>query len=269
MKSDSQGDWCCLYWIHLGTHTDPETEGYIGISNDPHRRFQEHKRSSLFITDGCRYEILMVGGRDRCLEAEHRLRPHSYIGWNTTAGGYTEKLEHLARRSRQYYSKNYGLSMGVREWSHYLGINYEVLRKFVRSNDTKSIDYAIQKCARRSVYRTSHEECVEEAMYYLENTAMLPTPICKKVGWDRSLQDMFKYTHLPNNLLRNCRLPIYEGSVTMWMKRQQVIHDFYTLSEIYDMYEGGASVTEVVREIGYSFHVTKACMEDLSEMRHV
>lgn len=35
---------CYIYWIHLPTHTDIMSEGYIGVSVDPKKRLYEHKR---------------------------------------------------------------------------------------------------------------------------------------------------------------------------------------------------------------------------------
>ena len=34
-----------IYWIHYPDHTNPYTEGYIGVSVDPAKRFKQHGKS--------------------------------------------------------------------------------------------------------------------------------------------------------------------------------------------------------------------------------
>jgi predicted GIY-YIG superfamily endonuclease len=36
-----------VYWIHYPEHKNIQTDGYVGISKNPTRRFNEHKRSEL------------------------------------------------------------------------------------------------------------------------------------------------------------------------------------------------------------------------------
>ena len=36
-----------VYWIHLPTHTDPLTEGYIGVSRDVDFRINSHLTAHL------------------------------------------------------------------------------------------------------------------------------------------------------------------------------------------------------------------------------
>lgn len=261
-------DKCWVYWIHLPEHTDFLTEGYIGITNDVDRRFKEHQRVSPFVSDACELEVLVCGGRDYCLSLENKIRPYKYIGWNVTAGGHTEKLEHLSRRAEQFYSKNYNLEMSLREWSCYLDIDYEVLRRFARFNRNKAFDFVLQNAGKRKEYRVSHLGVTEEAMFYLENTAMRPTTICKKLGWQDSLQEMFKYDNLSNNILRNCKLPVYDGRFSIWIKRQQTIWDFDDLNTILDMGEAGAMLTEIAEETGYSTYTIKQALSEMLEMRH-
>lgn len=85
-----------VYWIHFLEHTDPYTEGYIGISKNPTKRFSYHcnKNSSdnYFL-----YESLKKGAiqsiihecesREEALKLESQYRPAENIGWNIISGG--------------------------------------------------------------------------------------------------------------------------------------------------------------------------------------
>ena len=77
-----------LYWIHLPFHSDPFSEGYIGVTKDPERRKDEHLRKSdrfppgsLFIT------LAKLPSFESAQCVEFYLRPKWYIGWNIAQGG--------------------------------------------------------------------------------------------------------------------------------------------------------------------------------------
>lgn len=94
-----------LYWYHLDTHTDPFSEGYIGITNDLSRRHKEHKYSAdatnaSYINTHFSKAINKYGGIDNlskdvlhegsfeCIVAlERKYRPVLSIGWNIAIGG--------------------------------------------------------------------------------------------------------------------------------------------------------------------------------------
>lgn len=90
---------CHVYWIHLDTHSDILTEGYIGItSKTPSVRFNEHKcaaKSSDSIIHRAirkygkqlKISTLLEGSLDYCLSIEETLRPTENIGWNMAIGG--------------------------------------------------------------------------------------------------------------------------------------------------------------------------------------
>lgn len=73
------------------------SEGYIGISYDPDRRFKEHKTASYFNPylrkalhkyDDITMEILhCCFSEQAALELEYQYRPTINIGWNLNAGG--------------------------------------------------------------------------------------------------------------------------------------------------------------------------------------
>ena len=86
-----------VYWIHLPEHH--LSEGYIGISENVERRFQQHKGEdrkssnphlkSAFEKYGDRVKmvVLFEGERKDCLKVEKELRPEKGMGWNVIEGG--------------------------------------------------------------------------------------------------------------------------------------------------------------------------------------
>lgn len=84
-----------LYWIHLKKHTDIFSEGYVGVSNNPTRRFSEHKKSNynhileaaIKQYDDLCYSVMFEGSEEECYLLENKYRPSEYIGWNMAIGG--------------------------------------------------------------------------------------------------------------------------------------------------------------------------------------
>jgi predicted GIY-YIG superfamily endonuclease len=84
-----------VYWIHYKEHTDPYTEGYIGVTNNLERRLTEHTsvKSKCHhvknrINNGAIVSVLHhVSSIDEALALELEYRPEEYIGWNICEGG--------------------------------------------------------------------------------------------------------------------------------------------------------------------------------------
>jgi hypothetical protein len=82
-----------VYWIHLLDHTDPYTEGYIGITaNDPVHRLRRHVQINPTIREGVSQgaiqTVLREGlRRSEALSLERSYRPKPHIGWNKAKGG--------------------------------------------------------------------------------------------------------------------------------------------------------------------------------------
>ena len=94
-----------LYRYRLPEHTDPYTEGYIGITNDLDRRHKEHKysagkRNKSYIDSHFTRAINLYGGIDKLVKEvlhtatyeevcalERTYRPTLSIGWNIAVGG--------------------------------------------------------------------------------------------------------------------------------------------------------------------------------------
>jgi hypothetical protein len=92
-----------VYWLHLAAHTDPYSEGYIGVSTRPAQRIKDHfiairagvhknPHLSAAITkhgeDKIISEIILSGEKEFCYETESVMRPVKAVGWNVAAGGY-------------------------------------------------------------------------------------------------------------------------------------------------------------------------------------
>lgn len=87
---------CYVYWIHLPHHTDMYSQGYIGVSNNPTRRLQEHKNSTdnkhlsralTKYSDSVLQTVIFNGNSESCYLYEEQLRPTTNVGWNINKGG--------------------------------------------------------------------------------------------------------------------------------------------------------------------------------------
>ena len=85
-----------IYWIRYDHHTDPLTEGYIGVSKYPDRRMKYHgdaksqNNSILYraLKKGATQEVLYSYDiKEDAYAMEVEMRPHAKIGWNIIPGG--------------------------------------------------------------------------------------------------------------------------------------------------------------------------------------
>jgi predicted GIY-YIG superfamily endonuclease len=84
----------CLYWIHYPDQTNPELEGYIGITSDFSKRLQTHSRYTKYahiknrIDSGAIATILKENlTKEQAESLEAAYRPEENIGWNIAKGG--------------------------------------------------------------------------------------------------------------------------------------------------------------------------------------
>ena len=92
-----------VYWIRLTEHTDPNTQGYIGVSKRAHSRMRAHIANCLIGThynphllnavnkygeDNIVLDVILFGDEQFCYDTESMLRPSKGIGWNIAPGGH-------------------------------------------------------------------------------------------------------------------------------------------------------------------------------------
>lgn len=92
-----------LYWLHLDSHTDVFTQGYVGVTtrlinirfkehcskfnssynqyNPLHLAFAEHGIENIIKTRLCICDV------KEAYKLEQLFRPNEYMGWNTVPGG--------------------------------------------------------------------------------------------------------------------------------------------------------------------------------------
>jgi len=115
-----------VYWYHLAEQKDIFTEGYVGVTNQPKRRHQQHmlNRSKCTVLhralvkhgDNIIKDIVLSGTREECIAEEIRLRPNKQTGWNIVEGGgstpdctgRTHSAETKAKISKGNKGKNLG-----------------------------------------------------------------------------------------------------------------------------------------------------------------
>ena len=88
-----------VYWIHLPEHSDPFSEGYVGVTvRSVERRYKDHVSYAIKGTypishaikkygDKLVVDTLVDASEDYCYELEQKLRPNEKIGWNLVKGG--------------------------------------------------------------------------------------------------------------------------------------------------------------------------------------
>ena len=86
-----------VYWIHHPTHTDMFRQGYIGVSVNAGKRWDQHLKQpknrhlkfaiNKYGWDNLAKKEVLIAEEDYCLDIERKLRPSDGIGWNIIAGG--------------------------------------------------------------------------------------------------------------------------------------------------------------------------------------
>lgn len=86
-----------VYWIHHPEHTDMFSQGYIGVSKDLKKRWNDHAKRTgnlhlkraikKYGWDNLVKEVVLVAEEAYCLMIEAKLRAEDKIGWNIVKGG--------------------------------------------------------------------------------------------------------------------------------------------------------------------------------------
>ena len=90
---------CYVYWIHLDTHDDVTSQGYVGVSVNPEVRWKQRynpivDRVREKYKDRIKHTILFSGTQENCYNRENDLRPKEAIGWNLAIGGFGIQVGH-------------------------------------------------------------------------------------------------------------------------------------------------------------------------------
>ena len=87
------------------------SEGYIGVSKCPEKRFKAHRhsRENFLLRDKIKggntsMVILLESDEEYCLHVENSLRPMDNVGWNRVAGGGLPPVE-KSKETRKRMSK--------------------------------------------------------------------------------------------------------------------------------------------------------------------
>jgi hypothetical protein len=116
-----------VYWYYLeGTHTDPYSEGYIGVTNNLERRHLEHIRKAKDLNNNQHFynairkhnwnsiekKILhTVSAYEEASELEYLYRALPNLGWNMAVGGYENVGEHQKTPIQLYHHDNPELTL--------------------------------------------------------------------------------------------------------------------------------------------------------------
>lgn len=90
-----------VYWIRGKTDTDIFSQGYVGVSINPHNRISQHlsdshcgrhenkhlERGILKNGSDVVFGVVLTGSEDYCYTIESKLRPFRSVGWNIAEGG--------------------------------------------------------------------------------------------------------------------------------------------------------------------------------------
>ncbi len=129
-----------LYWIRLPEHTDMESEGYIGITNNINRRFKEHRdmgRKTTHLQNSIRkyksenliWEVIYTGCENYISELEYAYRPKPNIGWNSAIGGGIYKS--FTKEIKLYHKDSYPILHtfnSIESAGKYIGTSASMIR---------------------------------------------------------------------------------------------------------------------------------------------
>lgn len=107
-----------VYWYRLPEHSNPYSEGYIGITNDTSRRCKEHMRNSKashfthaiakYGKDALVFTVLHEDlVKEEANELEYQYRPTINIGWNMAEGGVDTLTSIQSSSITLYHVENY------------------------------------------------------------------------------------------------------------------------------------------------------------------
>jgi len=174
-----------LYWWKDTSHTDPLTEGYIGISKRVKRRGYEHKNEH---RDWWRPDLECVILKEGLSQVEARdiereYRPKMHIGWNiATGGGHPPSHKGMKFPGRMQSGKD----------NHFYGKKHteESLKKMSESHMgctpwNRGIPRTEEEKDKMSESRIKHAEEKYLEIDRLVTSGISQTKACKQMGISR------------------------------------------------------------------------------------
>ena len=144
-----------VYWIHHPEHTDMFTQGYIGITKNIAKRFEEHKNRpsnthlknaiNKYGWDNLVKEVILVADKAYCLMIEAKLRTKEQIGWNVNkGGGFLPEIpwNKGIKLNKEQKAKQFSLAKFVKQhgaWNKGKKMSYECIQKLVKANTGKKV----------------------------------------------------------------------------------------------------------------------------------
>jgi hypothetical protein len=165
-----------IYWIHRIDHTDIFSQGYIGISDKPLERFEQHKSktnkhlSNAFLKykDDIKIDILLESSEKYCKHLEQLLRPTENIGWNIAIGGGKPPPADAERNKRiSLIRKPYSEESKIKRWE-------------TRKNNGTDKGYNYDSSNRVGVKRGKYKKRTAEQLLIMSEAAKKSA----KKGWE-------------------------------------------------------------------------------------
>ena len=136
-----------VYWIHHPEHTDMFSQGYIGVSKDLKKRWNDHAKRTgnthllnaikKYGWDSLVKEVILVADEAYCLMIEAKLRAEDKIGWNITkgggmppkVGGWNKGRKIPQEELDSIKAKGFGFKKGHKTWNAGIKLNEDQLKK--------------------------------------------------------------------------------------------------------------------------------------------
>ena len=104
---------CVCYWLYDNICTDPQNDGYVGISVCLPQRLARHRFNKQFPSN-FKWKILFTGDVLECLAYELELRPDFNIGWNKDRGGNRGSVSRIKSKQSEATRRKKSIAMLLR-----------------------------------------------------------------------------------------------------------------------------------------------------------
>ena len=189
--------FACVYWIHTAEQKDEFTQGYIGVSKNPNKRWIQHKtdancdrHSNQYLSNAINkygndliYEVIFGGTEQQCFDYELKLRPTPSIGWNLMSGGPVGKITEEGRKKLSESKKGKTLTPYKKETIRYN--NYTKKNGYVTRKQFLDIEAIIKEQVPPSVINMEVFSILQNEVYSSIKAACEQNP-------DYSEFDMYK-----------------------------------------------------------------------------